>query len=55
MLLEIAIFGRLLLMMGQHSRSKSLFYYLRLEDQIPENYILRIATAISALILCARS
>jgi hypothetical protein len=56
MLVDIAIFGRLLLMMGQDSRSEPLFYYFRLEDQIPENHLLRlIATAISASILCARS
>jgi transposase len=38
----IAIFGGLLLMMGQHSRSESLFYYFRLEDQVPENHLLRL-------------
>ncbi len=27
-------------MMGQHPRSESLFYYFRLEDQLPENYLL---------------
>ena len=26
-------------MMGHHARSESLFYYFRLEDQIPENHI----------------
>jgi hypothetical protein len=26
-----------MLMMGQHLRSESLFYYFRLEDQVPEN------------------
>jgi hypothetical protein len=30
MLLLIAIFGGLLLMMGQHSRAESLFYYFRI-------------------------
>ena len=25
-------------MMGQHSRSESLFYYFRIEDQVPENH-----------------
>src|ERR1017187_4723100 len=30
------------LMMGQHTRSESLFYYFRLEDQVPENHLLRL-------------
>jgi transposase len=42
MLLCTAIFGGLLLMMGHHSRSESLFYYFRLEDQVPENHLLRL-------------
>ena len=42
MLLLIAILGGLLLMMGHHSRSESLFYYFRLEDQVPENHLLRL-------------
>jgi len=29
-------------MMGQHDRSEALFYYFRLEDQIPENHLLRL-------------
>jgi transposase len=29
-------------MMGQHARSESLFYYFRLEDQIPANHLLRL-------------
>ncbi len=29
-------------MMGQHARSEALFYYFRLEDQIPENHLLRL-------------
>jgi len=29
-------------MMGQHTRSESLFYYFRLEDHIPENHLLRL-------------
>jgi hypothetical protein len=37
-----AIFGGLLLMMGRQTRSESLFYYFRLEDQIPENHLLRL-------------
>jgi hypothetical protein len=37
-----AVFGGLLLMMGNRSRSESLFYYFRLEDQVPENHLLRL-------------
>jgi len=29
-------------MMGQHDRSEALFYYLRLEDQVSENHLLRL-------------
>ena len=29
-------------MMGQHPRSESLFYYFRIEDQVPENHLLRL-------------
>ena len=29
-------------MMGQHGRSESLFYYFRLEDQVPETHLLRL-------------
>ena len=29
-------------MTGQHSRSEALFYYLRLEDQVPETHLLRL-------------
>jgi len=29
-------------MMGQHDRSEALFYYFRLEDQVPENHLLRL-------------
>jgi transposase len=42
MLLFIAMLGGLLLMMGQHSRSESLFYYFRIEDQVPETHLLRL-------------
>ena len=38
----IAIIGGLLIMMGQHSRSEALFYYFRLDDQVPENHLLRL-------------
>ncbi len=31
-----------LLMMGRQAREESLFYYFRLEDQIPENHLLRL-------------
>jgi hypothetical protein len=51
MLLWIAIVGGLTLMMGQRARSESLFYYFRLEDQVPENHLLRwwisISTSVS--------
>jgi transposase len=36
------ILGGALVMMGQHSRSEALFYYFRLEDQVPENHLLRL-------------
>jgi transposase len=42
MLFFIAIHGGLLIMMGQHARSESLFYYFRMEDQVPENHLLRL-------------
>jgi transposase len=42
MLFFIAIHGGLLIMMGQHARSESLFYYFRIEDQVPENHLLRL-------------
>ena len=29
-------------MMGHQSRSEALFYYFRLEDQVPENHLLRL-------------
>jgi len=29
-------------MMGHHARSEALFYYFRLEDQVPENHLLRL-------------
>jgi len=29
-------------MMGQHSRGEALFYYFRLEDQVPESHLLRL-------------
>jgi transposase len=42
MLCWILIVGGLLIMMGQHDRSEALFYYFRLEDQVPENRLLRL-------------
>jgi transposase len=42
MLCLIPIVGGLLIMMGQHDRSEALFYYFRLEDQIPESHLLRL-------------
>src|SRR5271165_328914 len=38
----ILIVGGLLTMMGQHDRSEALFYYFRLEDQVPETHLLRL-------------
>jgi transposase len=38
----ISIVGGLLIMMGQHDRSEALFYYFRLEDQVPESHLLRL-------------
>lgn len=29
-------------MMGQHTRSESLFYYFRIEDHIPDDHLLRL-------------
>jgi transposase len=42
MLCWIFIFGGLPIMMGQHDRSEALFYYFRLEDQVPETHLLRL-------------
>jgi transposase len=42
MLCWITILGGVLIMMGQHARSEALFYYFRLEDQVPENHLLRL-------------
>jgi transposase len=41
-MLWITILGGLLIMMGQHDRSEALFYYFRLEDQVPETHLLRL-------------
>ena len=42
MLRWISMVGGLLIMMGHHARSEALFYYFRLDDQIPENHLLRL-------------
>jgi len=42
MLCWITILGGVLIMMGQHSRSEALFYYFRLDDQVPETHLLRL-------------
>src|SRR5438128_4903277 len=42
MLCWISILGGLLIMMGQHARAEALFYYFRLEDQVPEDHLLRL-------------
>ena len=42
MLCWILIVGGLLIMMGQHDRSEALFYYFRLEDQVPQTHLLRL-------------
>jgi len=42
MLCWITILGGFCYMMGQHTRSESLFYYFRLEDHLPENHLLRL-------------
>jgi hypothetical protein len=41
MLCWISIVGGLLIMMGQHDRSEALFYYFRLDDQVPAYAALR--------------
>jgi transposase len=42
MMCLILIVGGLLIMMGQLDRSEALFYYFRLEDQVPETHLLRL-------------
>jgi transposase len=41
-MLWITILGGARIMMGQHDRSEALFYYFRLEDQVPESHLLRL-------------
>ena len=55
MLCLIPIIGGLLIMMGQHGLFEALFYYFRLEDQVPENHLLRlIEKHISFEFVCER-
>jgi transposase len=42
MLCWISTLGGLLIMMGHHARAEALFYYFRLEDQVPETHLLRL-------------
>src|ERR1700690_3747650 len=42
MLCWILIVGGLLIMMGQQAHVEALFYFFRLEDQVPENHLLRL-------------
>jgi hypothetical protein len=42
MLCLILIVGGLLIMMGRHARSEALFYYFRLETQVPETHLPRL-------------
>ena len=51
----ITILGGALIMMGQRSRSEALFYYFRLEDQVPETHLLRLIDKHIILPSCARS
>jgi hypothetical protein len=37
--------GGLPIMMGQHARSESLFYYFKLDEYIPKNHLLRLLLA----------
>ena len=53
MLCLILIVGGLLIMMGQHDRSEALFYYFRLEDQVPENSSAAADRKAHQLCLCA--
>lgn len=39
---SINFYGGALVMMGQHTRSESLFYYFRIADHIPEDHLLRL-------------
>jgi hypothetical protein len=50
----ILIVGGVRIMMGQHDRAEALFYYFRLEDQVPETHLLQSSKGTSALPSCAR-
>ena len=52
MLQAIANLGGWLLMMGQHDRSES-SYYFRIEDQVPENHLLRCIDRYVSFDFCA--
>jgi hypothetical protein len=54
-MLWIAILGGLLVMMGQNNRSEALFYYFRLEDQVPESHLLRLIERHISLLSCANN
>ena len=49
MLCWILTVGGLLIMMGQRDRSEALFYYFRLEDQVPEAHLLRLIVELGSL------
>jgi hypothetical protein len=55
MLRWISIVGGLLIMMGHHARSEALFYYFRLEDQVPETHLLRLIDKHISLGLCGHN
>jgi hypothetical protein len=55
MLLWILIFGGLLIMIGHHARSEALFYYFRLEDQVPETHLLRLIDKHISFDSCTRA
>ena len=55
MLCLIPIIGGLLIMMGQHDRSEALFYYFRLEDQVPELTCCGSSISTSVLPSCGKS
>jgi hypothetical protein len=40
-------------MMGQHSRWEALFYYFRLEDQVPKSHLPRLIEKHISFCLCA--
>ena len=40
-------------MMGHHARAEALFYYFRLDDQVPENHVLRLIDKHISFGVCA--